>query len=290
MVNFLPYYPKTTALRLNSVSERVEYLKEDLISLGFLKEDLSDRTLFDEDTRDAVLRFQAHYGLVVDGIAGSDTFTCLHSLTFDEGAGYLVPIAVETDTVLTQSSMQKAADELGVSVAAMAAVAAVESNGSGFGSDNKSKILFERHIMYRQLRKRSFDPDKYQGLYPNVVNSKPGGYVGGSSEYKRLALAASIDSASAYNSASIGKFQIMGFHWAYLDFDSVYSMWNHSATAAGQLDLFVRFIKADPRLHKALIDLDWPTFARIYNGPNYSKYKYDEKLAFNYSQISELHG
>jgi hypothetical protein len=45
-----------------------------------------------------------------------------------------------------------------------------------------------------------------------------------------------------------------------------------------QLDAFVRFVKADAKLHAALQGLNWTEFARRYNGPGYRKNKYDERL------------
>jgi N-acetylmuramidase len=54
-----------------------------------------------------------------------------------------------------------------------------------------------------------------------------------------------------------------------------------------QLQAFVQFILADPRLLKALQNKDWPTFARIYNGPAYAKYDYDIKVANAYAKRSK---
>ncbi len=44
------------------------------------------------------------------------------------------------------------------------------------------------------------------------------------------------------------------------------------------LDAFVNFVKSDKNLLKALQDKDWAAFAKSYNGPDYAKNKYDEKI------------
>src|SRR5437870_4720151 len=53
----------------------------------------------------------------------------------------------------------------------------------------------------------------------------------------------------------------------------------------GQMDTFVRFIKANPAIHLALKNKDWAKFAKLYNGPDYLKNKYDTKLAEAYASF-----
>ena len=52
------------------------------------------------------------------------------------------------------------------------------------------------------------------------------------------------------------------------------------------MNAFVRFIEADPELHKALKALKWPVVARIYNGPDYKDNLYDVKLQRAYQRFS----
>lgn len=185
----------------------------------------------------------------------------------------------------------KASKLLGVEEAAVKAVASVESNGDGFITDTVGnqipKILFERHIMFKRLR--DFTPIKSADMvakYPDIVNPVPGGYKGGLAEHERLDRATKIDRNTALESASWGAYQIMGFHWQALGFNSVQEFVNQAYTEGGQLDLFVRFVKADIRLVKALKEKDWATFARIYNGPNYVQNKYDIKMKEAYEKFS----
>ena len=188
---------------------------------------------------------------------------------------------------LLETDFQAAAARLGVSVPAVKAVATVESNGGGFLPDGRVKVQYEPHVMYRQLAS-NFDrarADKELVAHPDLVAKKAGSYQSLDKEDKDMNRAAQlIDRTSALESASWGAFQIMGYHWKTLQYTTLQGFINDQYTAAGQLETFVRFIHADPRLLKALRGKDWATFARIYNGPNYAANKYDTKLAAVFKQ------
>lgn len=187
---------------------------------------------------------------------------------------------------------KKPAKELGVEEASIKAVAYVESNGSGFIKDVSGtlvpKILFERHVMFQRLR--DFTPIKSKDMaakYPDIVNPKSGGYKGGLAEHERLQKAVQIDRNTALESASWGQYQIMGYHWKSLGLASVQELVNKAYTEEGQLDLFVRFIKANPLIHKALKEKNWAMFARGYNGPAYVTNSYDTKMKQAYERFSK---
>ena len=190
-------------------------------------------------------------------------------------------------SALLETDFQAAAARLGVSVPAVKAVATVESNGGGFLPDGRVKVQYEPHVMYRQLAS-NFDrarADKELVAHPDLVAKKAGSYQSLDKEDKDMNRAAQlIDRTSALESASWGAFQIMGYHWKTLQYTTLQGFINDQYTAAGQLETFVRFIQADPRLLKALRGKDWATFARIYNGPNYAANKYDTKLAAAFKQ------
>jgi len=185
-----------------------------------------------------------------------------------------------------------ASKQLGVEEASVKATALVESNGSGFIKDSQGnlvpKILFERHVMFQRLR--DFTPIKSADMaakYPDIVNPKAGGYKGGLGEHERLQRAVLIDRNTALESASWGAMQIMGYHWKALDYPSVQAFVNDMYTEQGQLNAFVKFIKADKRLVKALQEKDWVTFSRIYNGPSYQKNNYHVKMKEAYEKFSK---
>ena len=53
-----------------------------------------------------------------------------------------------------------------------------------------------------------------------------------------------------------------------------------------QVEAFIAFVRADRRLLSAIRNRSWSEFARIYNGPSYRKYKYDEKMRTNYQKYA----
>lgn len=180
--------------------------------------------------------------------------------------------------LLTEQDYERAAGRLRLDVPAIKAVDEVESNGRGFLADGRPKILFERHIFRRQLLDRGIDTRAYEREQPELVNVKPGGYVGGVSEWRRLDDAVQINREAALSSASWGKFQIMGFNWKAAGADSLQDFVNRMYRSEGaQLDAFVEFVIAN-NLDGALRRHDWETFARGYNGKNYAKGRYHTKL------------
>lgn len=230
---------------------------------------------FDTATLAAVHAAQEHYGLVVDGLSGTKTLLALQL----DGR---VPGHLGAD------DLRRAAATLGVKLSAIRAVNEVESQGPGFLPDGRPVILFERHIMYRQLRAAGHNADALARQYPNIVNPARGGYMGKAAEHMRLAQAAGLDQTCALASASWGLFQIMGYHWERLGHASVQDF--ADAMRRGepeQLEAFVQFILTDPNLHKALKGLKWGAFASGYNGPAYKEKLYDVKLARAFTRYEE---
>lgn len=181
-----------------------------------------------------------------------------------------------------------AANELGWAVASVKAVAEVESAGEGMLSTGEPKILFERHIFHRFLLKAGKLTQQLLIKYPDLINPRSGGYLGGVAEHKKLAKAVTIDREIALQSASWGKFQIMGFNYRSCGYDDIQSFINDMYSGeAGHLKAFIGFIKHHPRMLKAGRDLNWAGFAREYNGPAYAKNNYDVKLAKAYQKYSQ---
>ena len=76
-----------------------------------------------------------------------------------------------------------------------------------------------------------------------------------------------MDEGAAIQATSWGAFQVMGFHFKALGYASLQAMRVDMDTEQGQLEAFVRFVRADPRLVDALKRHDWHAFAGVYNGP-----------------------
>lgn len=230
---------------------------------------------FGDATEAAVRAFQLKHGLVSDGKAGDKTLGALRGES--------------TQKLLKHADLVQASQRLGVPVAAIYALNEVESKGRGFLDNGKPLILFERHIMYRQLQLAPADGADVAQLqqrakqlaveYPALVNPKPGGYIGGTAEHQRLAGARQIDDAAALASASWGAFQVMGFHWKRLGYTSIHDFVERMGRSeAEHLEAFVRYIEGDVNLHKALKALKWAKVAELYNGADYKRNLYDVKL------------
>ena len=188
---------------------------------------------------------------------------------------------------LDQQDYVDAAKELDVPVAAIKAGVSVESRGNGFYTDGRPVILFERHIFRRLLNKRGVPTDLLELKHSDLVSKKAGGYQGGVAEHDRLERAARIHRESALESCSWGLPQVMGYHWQALGYPSLQAFVNAMYRDEGsQLNAMVRFIKINPAMHKALKELDWPGFAKRYNGPEYARNAYDHKLADAYARFS----
>lgn len=175
---------------------------------------------------------------------------------------------------------ERAARTLKCEVAAIMAVAHVESTGSGFLFDARPKILYERHIFHRLTKGR------WSSSHPNISNSKPGGYgKAGVHQHDRLAIAAALDRNSALQACSWGKFQILGENWKDLKYNSLQEFINCMYRSESEhLDSFIRFIQRN-RLDGYLRTKNWAAFARRYNGPAYAKNKYDIKMANAYNKL-----
>jgi hypothetical protein len=186
---------------------------------------------------------------------------------------------------LTAADYAQAAANLKCEVAAIQAVADVESGGRcGFDAKNRPVILYERSIFSR-LTKHAYDKTHPDISGPHAKGEYPSG---SEAKYLELERAYRLSPDAALESASWGAFQILGENYKAAGFDSVGSYVAAMCESVQRhLNAFVQFILADPRLQKALQSKDWKTFARIYNGPNYAKYEYDIKVANAYAKESK---
>lgn len=186
---------------------------------------------------------------------------------------------------LTQADYVLAARELGCSVAAIKAVAEVESAGYGFLPTGEPKILFEAHVFDR------LTGGKYRKTHPNLSSAGWNRTLygpAGKHQHQRLAAAAALGRDAALQSCSWGAFQIMGFHWKLLGYPTLQAFVNDMYDGEpGQLRAFVRFVKAN-KLDDDLRRLDWHGFARGYNGHAYAKNRYAEKMADAYARHLKL--
>lgn len=184
-------------------------------------------------------------------------------------------------TPLSNEDYSNAAQKLNCTVAAIKAVAEVESAGGGFMRDGRPKILFERHIFHRQSK------GKFTDTHPDISFPSGGGYLGGSREYDRLEEAMKLDKQAALKSASWGKFQVMGFNHDMVGEAEIEEFVRKMVSGEpAQLAYFVAFIKRRG-LDDELRRLDWRGFARGYNGPAFERFQYDRKIARAFAKYSD---
>lgn len=182
---------------------------------------------------------------------------------------------------LSDAAFAAAAAQLNVEVAAIRAVAEVESPGEAFDDQGRPRILFERHYFHRLTGGRFARSD------PDLSNPTWGGYGKFRAQYPKLQRAYRLDPDAALQSASWGRFQIMGEHYARLGYASPQHMVQaFSRSEDEHLRAFVRFVQTDSVLLRALQRRDWAAFARTYNGKGYRKNAYDEHLRQAYERLT----
>ena len=185
-------------------------------------------------------------------------------------------------SLLTEDDYVAAAKSLKCDVAAIKAVAEVESSGNGFLTDGRLKILFEGHQFYKYTKGEfgvSHPTICYKKWTTKYYTKGANADVRGAGELARLEQAIALNRTAALMSASYGKFQIMGFNFAVSGFTNVEDFYNAmQVSEAEQLNAFCNYIKGNA-IDDELRSHNWAGFARRYNGADYKKNQYDTKLA-----------
>src|SRR5690606_14686163 len=97
--------------------------------------------------------------------------------------------------------------------------------------------------------------------------------------YNKLKLMADINTEAAYQSISIGIGQIMGSHYKMFGYKSAVQMHQIACKGlAAQAEQMLFFISRQVGMYKAACSYNYAEFARLYNGPNYKKNRYDTEL------------
>lgn len=234
-------------------------------------------------------------------LRGGKGYTLAEVVLLDRGIdaafGVIEAPAPQPQIGLTTAHFSDAATQLGCTVAQIRAVDEVESGGGWFadvradilnldgpggfiGGPNLPKILFEAHIFDRETKGR------FRAAHPNISSARWNRalYVGGQAEWRRLYNAMQLDRVAALRSASVGRYQIMGFNHKLAGFAMVETYWEAmKESEAKHLEAFVSFI-INSRLGDELrrisnVHADCVPFARGYNGSGYAKNNYHVKIA-----------
>jgi hypothetical protein len=172
-------------------------------------------------------------------------------------------------TPLSEGDIIAEAQILGCEPAAIWAVCDVESNGSGFLPDGRPKILFEAKSFH------TLTGGRYDRSYPNISSPTWNRSLYGPSgahQYDRLASAIELDRTAALESASWGRFQIMGSNYKICGYSDVETfVQDMVASEANHLKAFTAFCRSN-KIVNDLITHDWAHFALRYNGPGQVPY------------------
>jgi hypothetical protein len=145
----------------------------------------------------------------------------------------------------------------------------VESGGLGFSKET-GKIIIQFEPSWFK-RKAPYTPSGKWSL--NKVEKQTAEWIAFNDAFTKNANA-------AMESTSVGRMQVMGFHWKLLGFKSVGEMWDYAKVSeANQLRLGLKFIVSNKKMYKALQVGDWDTFSYYYNGVQHKKFNYAERLA-----------
>src|ERR1044072_6990086 len=278
-------------LKKGSSGPQVKNLQQRLKELGFDPNGVDGK--FGPGTQDAVVAFQKASGLEADCTVGANALAALN-LNGDAGsASGSTSVAEATNgggggigaslaQALNENDYKQAAELLQCEVAAIKAVAEVESSGGGFLPDGRPKILFERHKFHK------FTGGAFAAKHPDISRKSPGGYgAGGAHQWDRFNEAFALNPTAAIKSCSWGKFQTMGFNFELCGFATLEDFHAAMLKSEGeQLKAFCNFITSS-KLAGALRNHKWATFASGYNGKNFRINKYDTKLAAAFKKHSK---
>lgn len=193
--------------------------------------------------------------------------------------------------MVTEQDFREVAEQIGVEVAALKAVVAVEcSSRGGFLADGRPRILFEGHIFWRKLAEQGINPEPLAEEHPDIIYPRwvRTHYRGGAGEWERFGRAATISQSAAIESSSWGMFQIMGFHWRTCGCGSAEEFRERMSTnEKEQMSLAMRFLQKTG-IVEHLKTKDWTNFAKRYNGSGYKANRYDTRLAEAYERVKGL--
>lgn len=194
---------------------------------------------------------------------------------------YLSSLRVQDAAPLKRADFEAIAARLNCEWEAVAAVAEVESGPlGGFAADGRLIILYERHLFSRKTN------SQFDASHPHLSNRTPGGYPSRQADrWAQLAEAFALHPAAALESASYGRFQVLGQNYPNLGMANAHEYVSKLARSErDQLDAFEGFVRANGLVDE-LQRKDWAGFASRYNGPSYAQNKYDVKMAEAYARL-----
>lgn len=145
------------------------------------------------------------------------------------------------------------------------AIMDVESKNRGFDLKRRPLILFEPHVLYRELRGEERERAVRLGLaYPRWGQER---YPAGQdAQYNRLTKAIAINEEAAFRSISMGMGQVLGENYEIAGCSSAVEMFEQAKESeANQLRHMLNFCKAKGLVPKINAH-QWMVVATVYNG------------------------
>lgn len=197
--------------------------------------------------------------------------------------------AAYTGAALAEPDFVDAAGRLGCDVAAVKAVADVETAGAGFDAAKRPTLLYERHVFARCTT----PPGRFDRDHPDLSGLHrpypPGGYGSKDQQFGKLAQAFQLDPQAALKAPSWGKFQILGENHKACGFATVEAFAKAmTISEVEHLKAFIAFVAGNASLLQAIRRKDWTGFAKSYNGPAFATFKYDTKLAAAFARYGGM--
>jgi N-acetylmuramidase len=196
------------------------------------------------------------------------------------------PRLFETDFIAAAASVGAGAE-----VSAVMAVAQVEAGGrSGFNT-GRPVIRYELHIFHAETG-GAYDRSHPHLSQPTLAAGEHFHDYTQPTEWSMLLSAMILREAAgprriraALRSASWGMFQVMGSNYGMGGWSDVVQFASDMFASEGnQLRAFLGYVRASG-LGPALINRNWATFAKGYNGPQYAGNHYDTNIGAAYTQI-----
>lgn len=158
--------------------------------------------------------------------------------------------------------------EFNIPVINIKKIVRVESGGIGFSKET-GKIIIQFEPSWFK-RKAPYTPSGKWSL--NKVERQSEEWIAFNDAFYKNANA-------AMESTSVGIMQVMGFNHKVLGFKTVGKMWDYAKESEiNQLRLGLRFIKLNSKMYKAAQTANWETFAYYYNGSQWRKFDYANRL------------
>ncbi|MBL8559628.1 MAG: DUF3380 domain-containing protein [Hyphomonadaceae bacterium] len=195
-------------------------------------------------------------------------------------ATYLDRLTVPNRAKATDAELRQLAAQFNVELAALLAVAEVESGPlGGFDANGRPIILFEPHIFSLRTKRR------YDASHPTISYRHWGTqrYPRGQNErWAQLRAAYELDPEEAISSTSWGRFQMLGQFYAAAGYGSATEFVAAiSNTEIAQYQSLLA-LAVSRNLLDEIQRLDFTGFARGYNGPGYVQHQYDAKMRAAY--------